>query len=617
MAKFSDAEQRLLACIKEDRLQVNLAAVRQAVEDIWSPDAPRIIQDYTDHGLLHYERLSGYAEKLLHANDGRALSSREMYLLVAGIYLHDTGMQCDVVRFPEIKSRAEALGACFHARFKGRTASGYSLEEQQAIRKNHQFLSAAWIDHASRTGETVLGQAAKMIPEDLVDDVMDVCKHHSKLPITECPTTFKFDVTQRKQLVAALLRFADELDIDGNRVSIETVKTFSLDPQNSLYWWLHNRTKVLFSARNVVILTVRLHPDDAKEFGLFIHTAFIAEFQSKNRPVLGILAQNGIPVVIGHDSQVIADGRAERLPHDVAEVIRSLQQTDNPLIDLATEVRTWLRAIRYEVSEPDKRDTRTVEMVATMDHGAFKQRILVHCIGGEIGPQDVRIADKALDRKMPQGWLVSDRRISPRARALAAKDDALQVLSLADFLQQKVWGAYFDALSLSVEKDRIPDLYVDPGCYAQEMTPSGKERSREEYDSLDEHVDNWLRERGAKHLSVLGDFGAGKTWFCRRYAYKQLKRYLKEPLSERLPLLITLRTFAKAMTAQQLINDALLEQYKLQFVGSAFTVFQELNRRGKLLVILDGFDEMARQVDYQTVVDNFWELARMRIAKLS
>ena len=36
-----------------------------------------------------------------------------------------------------------------------------------------------------------------------------------------------------------------------------------------------------------------------------------------------------------------------------------------------------------------------------------------------------------------------------------------------------------------------------------------------------------------------------------------------------------------------------------------------MNRRGKLLLILDGFDEMARQVDYQTVVDNFWELAKL------
>lgn len=54
--------------------------------------------------------------------------------------------------------------------------------------------------------------------------------------------------------------------------------------------------------------------------------------------------------------------------------------------------------------------------------------------------------------------------------------------------------------------------------------------------------------------------------------------YLEDPANERLPLLITLRAFAKAMTAQQLINDALLEQYKLPFVGSAFEVFREMNR---------------------------------------
>jgi hypothetical protein len=40
-------------------------------------------------------------------------------------------------------------------------------------------------------------------------------------------------------------------------------------------------------------------------------------------------------------------------------------------------------------------------------------------------------------------------------------------------------------------------------------------------------------------------------------------------------------------------------------------VFIELSRRGKILLILDGFDEMARQVDYQTVVDNFWELSNL------
>jgi uncharacterized protein YjbI with pentapeptide repeats/molybdopterin-guanine dinucleotide biosynthesis protein len=174
-----------------------------------------------------------------------------------------------------------------------------------------------------------------------------------------------------------------------------------------------------------------------------------------------------------------------------------------------------------------------------------------------------------------------------------------------------IWGKYFNALTELVQKDQIPRLYVDLRCYKLGITKQGQESEHDPRGSLDAYIDQWLTERGKMHISLLGEFGAGKTWFCRHYAHRQLARFLKDPANERLPLLITLRMFAKAMTAQQLINDALLEQYKLPFVGSAYEVFQEMNRRGKLLLILDSFDEMARQVDYQTVVDNFWELARL------
>ncbi len=611
MAKFTEIEIEILKQVTDDRLQSSLEKIREAVEDIWADDAPRVIQDYTDHGIKHSERLVNFANNLLKANDGRELTAQETYLLLAGIYLHDIGMQCDVVKFPKIKERAEALGAEFEVEFTSKTASKYSIEEQKAIRKNHQYLTAAWVDYANRTGETVLGPVAKTIPEELVDDLMDVCKHHAKLPITDCPLTFKFNPTERKQLVASLLRFSDELDVDGHRVSIETVKNFSLDPHNSIYWWLHNRTKVIFSARNTIIMTIRLHPDDTKQYGSYIHEAFITEFQTKNRPVLSVLARDGIPIVISDDSKVVEHDRAERLPFEIVQALEAIQQECNPLIELAEEVRILLRAIRYEVSDLQKRDDRTVDMVATLELGTVKQRVLVCCIGGEITSIDVDSLDKALDRKTPQGWLISDKRVSDGARRRADGDDAFRVFNLSDFLQQMVWGPYFDALKALVEKSQIPNLYVDLKCYKQMMDAGGKIISDEKYSSIDNYVDNWLTERGKMHISLLGEFGTGKTWFCRHYAYRQLERYLKNPVNERLPVLITLRSFAKAMTAQQLINDALLEQYRLPFVGSAFEVFQEMNRRGKLLLILDGFDEMARQVDYQTVVDNLWELANL------
>ncbi|MCP4352632.1 MAG: hypothetical protein GY795_44820 [Desulfobacterales bacterium] len=327
MAKFTSVEEKLIEKIAGDRLCTSLARIREAVEDIWAIDAPRIIQDYTDHGIKHIERLVTYADKLIEAKNSymQDLSPIETYLLLSGIYLHDIGMQCDVVRFPYVKAKAEEFGADFDIEFKARTANTYSIDEQKAIRTNHHYLTAAWIDYAHETKEeTGLGSAVKTIPDNIVDDVIDVCKHHSKLEITDCPPTCKYK-TERKQLIAALLRFSDELDVDERRVSIETIKNYSISPYNGFYWYLHNRTIVDFKTSNLILLLVRLHPDDFKEYGSLIEEMFIEEFQKKNHPVLSVLAKNYIPIVIDHESKVVEDKRTEPLPIEILKTLLEMK----------------------------------------------------------------------------------------------------------------------------------------------------------------------------------------------------------------------------------------------------------------------------------------------------
>jgi len=605
MAEFTDTEKQLMEPIAESRLRESLALVRNAVEDIWADDAPRIIQDYTDHGIHHSERLADYAAQLLAANDGRPLSAEETYLLLGGIYLHDIGMQCDVVKYPEIKVKAEAMGAKFDVEFTAKTASNYTIDEQKAIRKNHHLLTGAWIDHARRAGETVLGPAIQTMPDELVGDLIDVCKYHAKLPITGCPITFTLDERGRKQLVAALVRFADELDMDGHRVSIETAKNFRLDPRNAVYWWLHQLTKMNL-AGNVITLTTRLRPDDEQHHGSLVREGFIEEFQTKNRPVLSVLRQNNIPIAISADSGVVPYEYADSLPGDILQALQLMRAKKGVLDELSEEVKTWLEAIGYEVSDP-AREGRTQHMAATLQRGLMRQQVLVRCFEGEIAQADL----EALEAEpSPQKWAISEMRVAPSAREYAEGQPSVQVFNLADFMRL-IWGPYFDYLTALVEESDIPRYYVNLGCHRKEIDEEGREIARDTYPLIDDYIDDWLSERGKLHISLLGEFGTGKTWFCRHYAYRQLKCYLDDPIKERLPLLITLRAFTKAMTAQQLINDALLEQYKLPFVGSAFEIFQEMNRRGKLLLILDGFDEMARKVEYQMVVDNFWELAQV------
>ncbi len=647
----TQTENQLRESVTDPRLRASLTAIRQTVDYIWDTDSPRMIQDSIDRGMSYCKRLVDIVALLLAANNGRTLSGQEMYLLLAGIYLHGVGLQCDVVSLPEIRKYAEELGGRFvvtdpnapvaravfaqpddakrttsskrlrdtphrttpiptFQRNRG-SVSPYSIDQQKAIRKNYHYLSAAWIEYAHRTGETDLGPAAMTVPAYLIDDLIDVCLYHTRLPITHCALNFTFEPHGRKQLIAALIRFAAELDVELDRAPLATINTYTLNPRSAVYWWLHHRTTMSFIARNVLRLTTRLHPNDISQYGSFLHDAFIIEFQNKNAPALNILQINGIPMVIDPSSQIVAAEEAETLPADIINALQESREGRGPLFDLANEVRTWLVATRYEVSDPRTLNHRIVEMRATIDQGTVRQRVLIVCVQGQISPSDVEMVHSKLDLQTPQGWLISDQRVSDLARRRAANDDAVEVFHLADFLQQRVWGPYVDALTALVERDHITEHYVDLSCKKEEKDQNGCPVFSEHHASLQSFIDAWLTMRGQTHLTILGESGAGKTWFCRQYAYRQLKRYLKNPVQERLPLLITLRDFVKPMNVRQLISDALLEQYKLLFVGSAYDIFAEMNRRGKILLILDGFDEMPRREDYQSVVENFWELAEL------
>ena len=278
---FSEHEKVLLKCITNMHLLNSISEIRQAAMNIWDPQTPRIIKDYTDHGAKHSERLAYYASKLLEANVGRPLSEKETYLLLASIYLHDIGMQCDLANHLCVKEKSEKLGAKFICPFASKSSSDFSITEQKAIRENHNYISAAWIHCSYLDGDGVLGHAVQTIPEELVSDLMDICMYHSRLPIKNCPITIKFENGGRKQLIAALLRFSDELDIENVRVDINVINEFRLPPLNSVYWWIHNNTKIDFIARNTILLIIKLNPENEKEVGHLVNDIFINEFQSK------------------------------------------------------------------------------------------------------------------------------------------------------------------------------------------------------------------------------------------------------------------------------------------------------------------------------------------------
>jgi hypothetical protein len=141
----------------------------------------------------------------------------------------------------------------------------------------------------------------------------------------------------------------------------------------------------------------------------------------------------------------------------------------------------------------------------------------------------------------------------------------------------------------------------------------GRSRYDESNGWTDGYIDRWLDDPSKEHVSILGEFGTGKTWFALHYAWTVAKRYreAKERGVERprLPLFIPLRDYAKAVSVESLFSEFFFRRHEIPLPG--YSAFEQLNRMGKLLLIFDGFDEMAARVDRQKMINNFWELARV------
>ncbi|XHH10383.1 MAG: NACHT domain-containing protein [Candidatus Bathyarchaeia archaeon] len=123
---------------------------------------------------------------------------------------------------------------------------------------------------------------------------------------------------------------------------------------------------------------------------------------------------------------------------------------------------------------------------------------------------------------------------------------------------------------------------------------------------IEDYIEKWLADPYHNHLSILGDFGTGKSSFCLYLTYKLAKYYKEDNINSRIPLFIPLRGYSRVDNLQKLIKDLLETKYHI--VIDKYAVFQRFLENGNLILIFDGFDEMSR-VDKMQIIDNFEELA--------
>lgn len=293
---------------------------------------------------------------------------------------------------------------------------------------------------------------------------------------------------------------------------------------------------------------------------------------------------------------------------------------------LSKDMRRWFEILDYKFTDSYNIEgviegKRFFEWIIKIKTRRGSDSILVRGVEGEAGLADLNALRRSLqEQRTDEGWLVAVLRIANAARDEAQKEENQNLFcyTFDELIDQEAdFSGYCQWLEEQVEQRGMDLKYVPLACTKEEVDPNTKQKiGVSHYDEkdgwIDGYVDKWQGDPAKKHLSVLGEFGTGKTWFVFHYAWQQLQRYLdakKRGVERpRLPLIILLRDYARAVNMESLFSEFFFRQHEIPLPG--YSAFELLNRMGKLLVIFDGFDEMAAKVDRQKMINNFWELAQ-------
>jgi hypothetical protein len=123
-------------------------------------------------------------------------------------------------------------------------------------------------------------------------------------------------------------------------------------------------------------------------------------------------------------------------------------------------------------------------------------------------------------------------------------------------------------------------------------------------------VDDWIRAPERCGLAILGSYGQGKTSFAKHMAGRFARKFLTDP-TERMPILLRLGEVVHETQLEGLFGKEFTARYPAK--GYQFSTLELLNEAGRLIVILDGFDEMKHAMTAADFRSNFAEFNRLLV----
>jgi formylglycine-generating enzyme required for sulfatase activity len=289
----------LMETLDPDRRRA-LENIREAVARIW---ARPLHHYFTDHAVTHSERiitlLDGLTACMMETD--KRLSSAESFILLAAAYLHDIGMQ------------------------DGRFAGG----DLERIRDLHNEQTAEMIYKAFEDPTNAIPIPLVRDP-GFVEAVARVSKGHRNVELgaDEYKPFVQGSEKVRPRLLAALLCFGDELDIDYRRVDLDVMgKLLALPVESQLHWWrCHYVGGVSIVDENIQI--GYRFPQDRPDYEGLVVPLVENEIRSKLAALKEIFRANAVKVDWG-PREVSLMRAVRHLPPEVEKLVRQKLGTTN------------------------------------------------------------------------------------------------------------------------------------------------------------------------------------------------------------------------------------------------------------------------------------------------
>ncbi|MCW3789518.1 HD domain-containing protein [Plebeiibacterium sediminum] len=225
--------------------------VYEQVKDILNSRVQYVFPNYTLHNTGHSFRVMEYMSKLV--DDYTKLNELEITLLIYSALLHDIGMAVSEEDIDLIKSDSFPFCDVKYSSMKKIMKGDDSLALQEYVRRIHSSLSGRYIENCL-SDKLVIPKLPNL---DFTKELALICEAHTKdydwiknnLRIKEV----RGDYTFNSQFIAAILRLADILDIDGNRTPYNLYELIAPKGKSDEEWKQHfvisNNEKIIINEK--------------------------------------------------------------------------------------------------------------------------------------------------------------------------------------------------------------------------------------------------------------------------------------------------------------------------------------------------------------------------------